>query len=414
MKEIVSMVKLIRAYEDCRKSKLGSIEYQHFAIDAEYELYKLYIELNKNTYKPSSSIAFLVHHPKDREVFAANFRDRIVQHLLINEIIDGFETEVIDDSYSCRKGKGTLYGINQCYSKILECSDNFKKKTYIGKFDIQSFFTSIDKDELWKCLETFLEKYYSKDEEQLEFLKRLTWLVIYDEPQKHCIFKTNFADWKCLPSNKSLFYCGENKGLPIGNLTSQIFANLFLDLLDKYVKNELGIKYYGRYVDDFFIISNNKNEIMCCVKKIADFLSSIHLKLHPNKIYIQEVCKGLEFLGVVIKPNRKYVKGLTKGHFFKRIKKFEEYLEYHKTKPIDIYDLKYILTVINSFLGYFRRCNSYKLRKKMLNERYTPNIRKFFTINEEYTKIELIDEYNQIIRNTGKIKEKYQIVKIYV
>ena len=410
MKEMVSILKLIEAYDDCCKTKKGSVDYQHFCINAEYELYKLYKELNNGTYKPSNSVAFLVHHPKDREVFAANFRDRIVQHLLIAEIRENFELEIIDDSYSCRVGKGTLYGINRCYEQIVECSNNFTVKTYIGKFDVKSFFTSIDKNKLWDCLDRFLIKYFSENEEHLAFLKWLTKLIVYDDPKNNCIIKGDFREWKCLPKSKSLFFCGDNKGLPIGNLTSQIFANLFMDLLDKFIKEKLLVKYYGRYVDDFFIVSRSVSEIIEFMRLIKEFLLTMGLELHPNKIYIQEVNKGLEFLGTIIKPNRKYVKGSTKSNFYKKLKFFDKYLE--ENENIDIYDLRYIQSVINSFIGYFMKCNSFNLRKKMLSKENIPNIYKYFVVNLNYNKIVLEKDYCYLLRNASRIKERYQVNKL--
>ena len=313
-------------------------------------------------------------------------------------------------NYSCRIGKGTLYGINRCYEQIVECSNNFTVRTYIGKFDVKSFFTSIDKNKLWVCLDRFLTKYFSEDEEHLAFLKWLTKLIVYDDPKNNCIIKGDFREWKCLPKSKSLFFCGDNKGLPIGNLTSQIFANLFMDLLDKFIKEKLGVKYYGRYVDDFFIVSRNVSEIMEFMRLIKEFLLTMGLELHPNKIYIQEVNKGLEFLGTIIKPNRKYVKGSTKGNFYEKLKFFDKYLE--KNENIDIYDLRYIQSVINSFIGYFMKCNSFNLRKKMLSKENIPNIYKYFVVNLNYSKIVLGKDYRYLLRNASRIKERYQVNKL--
>ena len=185
MEEKVSICEIINAYDDCSKKKKNSIDYHHFSIDAEYELYNLYKELNTDTYKPSKSKAFLVHKPKDREVFAAEYRDRIVQHLLILIIKESFEKNAIDNLFSCRDGKGVLYGINKCYEEMSECSDNFKYTTYIGKFDVKSFFMSIDKNKMWECLESFIDKYFSENVVRVSFIKKITKIILFDDPARN-------------------------------------------------------------------------------------------------------------------------------------------------------------------------------------------------------------------------------------
>ena len=412
MEEKVSICEIINAYDDCSRKKKNSSDYHHFSIDAEYELYKLYNELNNDTYKPSKSKAFLVHKPKDREVFAAEYRDRVVQHLLIIIIKDGFESNAIDNLFSCRNGKGVLYGINKCYEEMSECSDNFRYTTYIGKFDIKSFFMSIDKHKMWECLECFIDKYILEDATRINFTKKLTKIILFDDPSHNCVIKGNFENWKCLPKNKTLFFAGKDIGIAIGNITSQFFANIFLALLDIFVKKVLCVKYYGRFVDYFYLISRDKGFIIFCMKEIDKFLRTIGLELHPNKIYIQEINKGVEFLGVIIKPYRKYIKNLSKGNFFKKIKEINYYLGQNYGN-VDLYELRHILSVINSHLGYLMRCNTYNLRKKALSLENTENIRKYFSITSNYNRICLDRDYNYCLKNVSRIKERFQANVVY-
>ena len=131
-----------------------------------------------------------------------------------------------------------------------------------------------------------------------------------------------------MPHSKSLFYAGKYKGLPIGNLSSQVFANFYMDSFDKFVKNNLNIKYYGRYVDDFVIVHESK-EFLCEAKnKLCEFMKEdLHLTLHPRKIYLQHFSKGVKFIGSVIKPGRNYIGNRTKGNFFQKIQEYNHMAE---------------------------------------------------------------------------------------
>ena len=227
--EYVSYEELYIAYLDCRKRKRTTYNALEFEIDEDVELYKLWLDLNEMKYVVGKSIVFCVEKPVKREVFAANFRDRIVHHLIINRINQTLENEFIDDSYSCRKGKGTDYGVRQCYEYLKEASNNFTEDCYVVKCDLKSFFMTINKSLLYKKLVDLIEyKYDCKDERDFEFMCWILKLIIFNEPQNNCVRKQTWAHWDDLPKEKSLFFCDESNGLPIGNLTSQIFANFYL------------------------------------------------------------------------------------------------------------------------------------------------------------------------------------------
>ena len=176
-----------------------------------------------------------------------------------------------------------------------------------------------------------------------------------------------------MPKSKSLFYSGENKGLPIGNLTSQLFANVYLNDFDHFVKYKLGCKYYGRYVDDIVIVHNDKEYLKSIISIIEKYLSKeLLLKLHPKKIYLQHFSKGVSFLGTIVKPYRIYINNKTKGNFYKKIQFFKT-----KTEKENIYKLKdkrlNFLSSINSYLGAMKNYNTYRLRRKMLMKNLLPN-----------------------------------------
>ena len=141
--------------------------------------------------------------------------------------------------------------------------------------------------------------------------------VIYNDPTRNCIIKGNTSDWSELPNNKSLFHSSHNCGLPIGNLTSQIFANFYLNGFDHVIKNKLAVRFYGRYVDDCVLVHQSKEYLEYLISKLRNFLKSdLKLELHPKKTYLQHYTKGVNFLGVIIKPNRMYIANRTKGDFY--------------------------------------------------------------------------------------------------
>lgn len=357
----ITFDEIVKAYFDCRKHKRNSEQQLEFEINLFENLYSIYVELNKMNYKLQASIAFVVKRPVYREVFAARFRDRVIHHILYNKINHIFEEHIfIEDCYACRKGKGTLYGIKRCYDKIKECSENYTKDCYILKGDLKSFFMTIDKIKLYKIVKYIINKYGNLNNNDKIIIDYLLKLIIFNCPQKKCIIKGNKQEWEKLPPEKSLFNCDDYHGLPIGNLMSQILANVFLSSFDWYLTKELKCKYYGRYVDDFYIIHPDKEFLLKIREKFKNNLSVIGVKLHPKKTYLQHYTKGLTFLGGVIKPNRIYIINRTKGNFFSKI----QYIINNRTDNIEL--LKKYRSIINSYLGLLRQYNSYNIRKKMI------------------------------------------------
>lgn len=352
---------LFIAYYDCRKNKKNTINAKKFEMNYEKNIFILSEEIKNKTYEIGKSVVFIVKKPVKREIFAADFRDRVVHHFLINKLNKLFEDEFIVDSYACRKNKGTLFGINRIFNFIKECSENYKKDCFILKMDIQGFFMNIDKNILNKILIEFIENKYKKEDKETVLF--LTDKILKNNPRNNCIVKGKKNDWVNLPKNKSLFGVPEHCGLPIGNLTSQIFANMYLNLFDKYIKNELNIEFYGRYVDDFILIHKDKDFLLSIKPKIKEFLEeNLHLILHPKKTYFQNYKKGVLFLGAFLLPKRIYIKNNLKGNIFWRIKKFN-----NDINNIEKNKLEEIVSVVNSYMGLFSKFNTYKLRCKILN-----------------------------------------------
>lgn len=358
------LVDMFKAYRDARKNKRAKKSQLEFEFNFESKLIKLHKQIVNRKYKPLQSTAFISTKPVIREVFAAHFQDRVIHHLIYNHISPIFEQEFIEDSYSCRKKKGTLYGVNKIYNFIANSSENYTKDAYILKLDIQGYFYSINKDILYKHIKSVLLKNRDLLKICFEDIDYLVKSTIYTDPTKNVKVYKDAKNWKILPKNKSLFFAKKGCGLPIGNLTSQLFSNIYMDVFDKYVVEKLNIKYYGRYVDDFILIHNDKNYLLSLIEKMKLFLKErLGLTLHPKKIYIQHFSKGVKFLGAYLKPYVKYIDKRTKGNFYNLVHKINREFSSNKN------DEKYLLSLvssINSYLGTMIHFSSFKLRQKIL------------------------------------------------
>jgi hypothetical protein len=207
----ISLEDVFDAYFECRKHKRNTYNALAFEMEYERNCIELWREINEARYKPKRSIAFIVTKPVRREVFAADFRDRVVHHIIASRLMPIFEERFIDDNYSTRRGKGTLYGILRMEEHIRECSENYTKECYILKIDIQSFFMSIDKRRLYEVTERVVrDGYHAPDVEMLLYLLRET---IFNRPEMDCVRKSPATMWRSLPREKSLFGTDGSHGL---------------------------------------------------------------------------------------------------------------------------------------------------------------------------------------------------------
>jgi hypothetical protein len=233
-----------------------------------------------------------------------------VHHLVFNRLNPFVETKLIRDCYSCRKGKGTGDGIARLDRHIRSVTRNFTEDAYVLKLDIQGYFMSIDRRRLWDIVEKLTREAHNKGMlERYEETAYLLHKIIFNNPTDGCFFKSPRRLWDGLPQSKSLFYSKENCGLPIGNLTSQMFSNVYLYEFDNWVKRDLKIEHYGRYVDDFYVPHKDKKVLIDVKNRITEFLKERYgLVVHPNKIYLQHLNHGVTFLGVHLMPYRKYIR----------------------------------------------------------------------------------------------------------
>jgi len=297
---------LWRAYYCARKGKRTTEDEHKFEINAAENIHQLAIDIMTRNYRPTVGIAFITKEPVIREIFAAPFRDRVVHHVLFNACSGWWDRRLIYDSYSCRVNKGTHFGIRRLHHHMQACSENFTVPCTIVKLDIQGFFMSLDREKLLKRILWGLDQQFKENYNELYHVLKFLWTsVIMDDPVQGVRLRGKRSDWDQLPTNKSLFNQPEGIGIVIGNLTSQLASNIFLDPLDRYIISDLGLKHYGRYVDDFYFIvpDSEKEYALACIDTISEFLSKLGLTLHPKKHYIQPISHGVPFLGAVVYPH---------------------------------------------------------------------------------------------------------------
>lgn len=351
MNEFVSIEEVTEAYLDCRRHKgrsQGAVEYQ---LDYELNNLQLWRDLNAGTYAISPSRAFCVTRPKLREVFCASFRDRIVHHLLVNKFLPLIEDTLTDAAFACRRGKGVEYGVRKAAEAMCEVSDGYTKEAWVLRCDMEAFFMSIPRHRLWDELRMLIVARY-KGGDIMPWLK-LWKQVILNRPEQHCVKVGDLSLWDKLPENKSLFTSG-GKGLPIGNLPSQILANFYLAGFDRWAQRIVGVGRYGRYVDDFFAVSEDKAVLLGFMERARKHLSDLGLTLHPKKIYLQPVRHGMEWTGAVIKPY-----GIVPS---RRLKRFvmETVDEWNEDEG-RVDDEAYVRRM-NSYMGFLVHRKSYSLR----------------------------------------------------
>ena len=352
-------IEIYKAYIRCAKRKRNTINTQHFEANLIENLLNLETSLNSATYKPKKSVCFLTTSPKLREVFAADFSDRVVHHLVVPVLEKIFEPLFIHDSYSNRKNRG-IHKASKRATHFLRGS------SYFLQLDIKSFFYTINKDILFlKLKDKIISSYYKVTDSSIEMHEMLNVLhtIICQDVTKDVIMKGTHKSFEQLPPHKTLFKVARNIGLPIGNLTSQFFANVYMNDFDNYIKRELKVKMYLRYVDDFVLFGDTKEELVQYYKKIVNYLDKeLNLKLR-DKYILKSNHEGLDFLGYILRPHYTLVrKRVINNYKYKKAKYLDEY-EKQKGK-MSLEEIRRFLSVQASFVGHIKHANSYNLNQK--------------------------------------------------
>ncbi|MBU1091296.1 reverse transcriptase/maturase family protein, partial [Patescibacteria group bacterium] len=332
--KIISLENLFLAWDKFKSDKQKKKDVQKFEYRLEENIFQLHKDLKHRKYKHGSYSSFYIQDPKQRHIHKALVRDRILHHAIFVVLNPIFEPTFISNSFSCRVGKGTHKGLELLDKITKQVSGNNFKPCFVLKCDIKKFFETVDHNNLLNIL-----------------CKRIK------DKDVMCLLEEIIRSFK---SEYSMTL--HPKGLPIGNLTSQLFANIYLNEFDQFVKHSLKIKHYIRYTDDFVIASENKLFLEKLIKPIADFLGKkLLLKLHPKKVEIRKFIQGIDFLGYVIMPHHRSLRTKTKQRIFKKLNK--RTVEY-KNGIISKQTLKQSL---RSYLGVLSHADTYRLGKELKN-----------------------------------------------
>ena len=285
---------LVQAYLDCRRNKRTKPSARDFEIGQEANLWHLYAALRDGTYQPGRSICFVITRPKPREVWAAPFTDRIVHHLLYNKVAPRFHAGFIADSCACIPERGTMYAGGRLEAKIRSVTHNWARPAWYLKCDLANFFVSIDKQVLFRLLARRISE---------PWWLAIAGAILFHDPRPDVRLQSRPAALALVPPHKSLMNQPAGFGLPIGNLSSQFFANVLLDALDKHVKHQLRARHYIRYVDDFLILHESKAQLLAWRDEITAWLPrELNLRLNPAKTLLHQIDRGVDFVGHWIKP----------------------------------------------------------------------------------------------------------------
>ena len=325
--KIYSYGNLYSAYQKARKGKTKKLYIKEFESDLDKNLIDLQFELMNFTYSPRPLDNFILKDPKTRKISRSHFRDRVIHHAIINIIGAIFEKIFIYDSCANQKGKGNLFSIKRFETFRRKITKNFSSRAFCLKADVKHYFQEVDHEILLKIIKNKI-----KDKKVVGLIRK--------------ILKKNAGGEK-------------TKGMPLGNLTSQFFANVYLNELDYFVKYQLKAKYYIRYVDDFVILHQNREQLNKWKKEIEKFLAEkLNLELHPQKSKVVSLSKGVDFVGF---RNFYHFKLLRKRNLRSMLKKIDTYGDKLVSK-------EKMMEIFQGWNAYAKWANAFKLRKSILSK----------------------------------------------
>ena len=322
---------MLSAWREFLKGKRNRRDAQEFQFRLTDNILALQYHLKNKTYVHGHYEAFKINDPKPRDIHKATVRDRVLHRALYRQLYPFFDRTFISDSYSCRLRKGTHKAIRRFRSMAYRASKNNTRQCFVLKCDIRKFFASIDH----QILRTILARYILDTD-----ILRLIFQVIgsFHSTREGVGFRLDKVGLR-----------PDDVGLPLGNLTSQLFVNIYMNEFDQFVKHKLKAQYYIRYADDFVIFSHDKNWLQETLRYIARFLEKeLCLSLHPDKVAIQTLASGIDFLGWVHFPDHRVLRMTTKRRMFRRVAECG-------SKP----------EIVQSYLGLLRHGNTKKLQDKV-------------------------------------------------
>ena len=332
--EITSTRNLFLAWKVFRRGKTKKKDVLRFEWELEQNIFALHRDLQQNKYRHDTYKGFYITDPKRRHIHKATVRDRVLHHAIYSRLYPLFDPLFIATSFSCRVNKGTHRGVLWLEQATRKVSKNYTKPCFVLKCDIRRFFDSVDHSVLIRILNGVID-----DVEVVALLEEI------------------IGSFSSGASN--LF---ERKGIPIGNLTSQLFANVYMNEFDQFMKQELRVTYYARYTDDFVIVSDDMQYLENILKPIADFLENVlQLQLHPNKVSISNLHNGVDYLGHIVLPHYKQLRTKTKRRIYKGLRK--RVAEYKDEKVSE----ETVSQSLQSYLGALSHADAHKVSEDLKN-----------------------------------------------
>lgn len=332
--KLIQPENLFRAWEEFKRDKGRKEDVLEFEKNLESEIFKLYRELKSETYRHSGYQSFYISDPKRRHIHKAIVRDRVLHHAIMNILYPLYDKTFIDNSFSCRVGKGTHKGVDAVRSMARKVSRNNTRPCYFLKCDIEKFFDSINHDILIGILRKRI-----RDDRLMNLLTEVIESFVSDR--------------------STLF---ERTGVPIGNLTSQLFANIYMDAFDQHIKHVLKVKHYARYTDDFIVVSDSKEYLISLIPKISHSLAELlKVKIHPKKISLVKYNQGIDFLGYIIFPEYTLVRKRTVRRISRRI---DEKIILYKNGELEKDRLD---ATLSSYLGVLSHADAYRFSESLKN-----------------------------------------------
>ncbi len=331
---------MFQAWDEFKIDKRNKVDVLQFEKNLEQNIFELYRNLKNKTYIHRGYTDFYIYDPKRRHIYKATVRDRVLHHAIFKVLNCIFEPTFISTSFSCRIDRGNHKGVDFLYKVIREVSRNYTKKCFVLKCDIRKFFDSVGHKILLDILKRKI-----KD-------TNVIWLI--EE-----IIRSYTSDNSAFTRERER----ERVGIPIGNLTSQIFANIYMNEFDQFIKHTLRIEHYARYTDDFVIVSDNKDYLKELIPKLQLFLlEKLKLKIHPKKMTIIKYIQGIDFLGYVIFPHHLLLRAKTKKRIIRNLK-----LKVYNYKRGLISKNK-LEQSIQSYFGVLSHANTHKLKEFLKNQ----------------------------------------------
>ncbi len=344
----VSFRELFVALQHARHCKVPSAN--QLAFDANWidGLLRIEEELKAGIWQPGSTTCFIAKRPKARQIHAPDFADRVVHHWLVHKLEAIFDPGFIFDSYANRKGKGTHAAVDRLRSFVRQVHSGEAGGWYL-QLDVRNFFNSIHRPTLWRILKRRLERTQATD-----IVLRTTHALLRSAVDpSHIVHRSTAAERACVPPHKRLENAAPGCGLPIGNLSSQFFANVYLDRLDQFVKHELKAQRYLRYVDDFVIVHHNRAELEYWQRAIEQFLrDELRLQLKDD-IRLRPLANGIDFLGYIVYPTHTRVRQRVVKHAFGSIRKLRELPPDRRADRLR--------AIVASYVGHFSHANAQQL-----------------------------------------------------